>query len=382
VKSRHILASMVAVAMLTLCSSAVARTDVPVKVGVILPFSGGSGPAGQHIRQAIDVMATLINADGGVMGRSIEILARDDESTPAVGVSRATELIAAGVDVVLEGWNSPVTLAMQPLFVRANVLDITIVSKADTILSNEVNPLAIRINSSNAQDGVVIASYISRKAKAGRVAFLTQNDAYGNGARDAIEKELRALGYAYEKVAEEKFPFTQTDFRVALTNIRAAKPDITVLINANESVGMPAAIRQFRQSRVPGQLVSAVGAVVPSMLAVAGTAADGMISADSYFPDIEPFASNPVNQRFVAKTREMFDYTPDKYMALGATALQVWVMAANTLQTLDRQAIAQHIRGGHFPGTVMGDLDFASNGQAEPRYYLLTVVGDNIVLTP
>jgi len=131
-------------------------------------------------------MATMINDAGGMLGRKIEIVSRDDESTPAVGVSRATELAAAGVAVVIKGWNSPLTLAMQPVLARAGILDITAISKADVILSGEANPMAVRLNSSNSQDGAVIANYIVNIAKARRIAFLTQNDAYGNGAQASI----------------------------------------------------------------------------------------------------------------------------------------------------------------------------------------------------
>jgi len=353
---------------------------VPIKVGVIFPLSGGAGPQGQHVTQAIQAMAAVINESGGVLGRKIELVTRDDESTPAVGVSRATELLSSGVAVIIEGWNSPVTLAMQPVIARAGVLDITAVSKADPILSGEGNPLAVRINSSNSQDGAVIANYIATTAKAKRIAFLTQNDAYGNGAQASIEGELKKLNHAYEKVAEEKFPFAQADFRVALTNVRSANPELTVAINANEGLGMPAIIRQARQGRLPGTLVAAVGTVAPSVLEVAGEAANGVIGADIYFPHVEPFASNPVNKRFVAKSQEMFKYTPDKFMALGATALQVWAMAANELKTLDREAIAKRIRGGQFKGTVMGDLTFEPNGQLLSRHYLFTVQGGKIVV--
>ncbi|MCR5867796.1 MAG: ABC transporter substrate-binding protein [Aquincola tertiaricarbonis] len=352
----------------------------PVKVGTIFPLSGGAGPQGQHVTQAIQAMAAVINESGGVMGRKIEIVSRDDESTPAVGISRATELASAGVSVVIEGWNSPVTLAMQPVLARAGILDITAISKADPILSGEGNPLAVRLNSSNSQDGAVIANYIANVAKAKRVAFLTENDAYGNGAQASIEAELKKLNHAYEKVAEEKFPFAQADFRVAMTNVRAANPDLTVAINANEGLGMPAIIRQARQSRLPGALVAAVGTVAPSVLEVAGDAANGLIGADIYFPAVEPFASNPANQRFVAKTQEMFKYTPDKFMALGATALQVWAMAANELKTLEREAIAKRIRGGSFKGTVMGDVTFEPNGQLSSQHYLFTVQGGKMVV--
>ena len=370
------------VAACTLGLSLAAAAQSTVKVGVIFPLSGGAGPQGQHVNQAIQSMAAMINEDGGVLGRRIEIVSRDDESTPAVGVSRANELIGAGVSVVIEGWNSPVTLAMQPVLARAGVLDITAISKADPILSGEGNPLAVRLNSSNSQDGAIIASYIANVAKAKRVAFLTQNDAYGNGAQASIEAALKTLGWAYEKVAEEKFPFTQADFRVALTTVKAANPDVTVAINANEGLGMPAIIRQARQSRLGGKLVAAVGTVAPSVISVAGDAANGLIGADIYFPDVEPFASNPVNKRFVAKTQELFKYTPDKFMALGATALQVWAMAANELKTLDREAIAKRIRGGSFKGTVMGDITFEPNGQLGSRHYLFTVQNGKIVVQP
>jgi len=350
-----------------------------IKVGTIFPLSGGAGPLGQHMTQAVQSMAELINEDGGVLGKKIEIISRDDESTPAVGVSRATELIGQGVAVVIEGFNSPVTLAMQPVLARAGLLDITVSSKADPILSGEGNPLAIRMNSSNAQDGAVIAAYIIEK-QAKRVAFLTENDAYGNGAQASIESELEKRNYDYEKVAEEKFPFTQADFRVVLTNVRAANPDLTVLINANDGLGMPALIRQARQARLGGLLVTAVGALGPSVIEIAGQAANGLISADIYFPDAEPFASNPANQRFVAKNQQMFQYTPDKYMALSATALQVWAMAANDLKTLEREAIAKRIRGGSFRTTVMGDVTFEPNGQLRSQHYIYTVENGKIAV--
>ena len=368
---------LAALASVGLAGAAAAQ---PIKVGVIFPLSGGAGPQGQHLVKSIQTMASMINEAGGVLGRQISIEARDDESTPAVGVSRANELITAGVAVVIEGWNSPVTLAMQPVLSRAGVLDITAISKADPILSGEGNPLAVRLNSSNSSDGAVIADYIANRAKAKRIAFLTQNDAYGNGAQASIEAELKKLNWAYEKVSEEKFPFTQADFRIAMTNVVAARPDVTIAINASEGLGMPALIRQARQSRLPGQLVAAVGTIAPSVLSVAGDAANNLVGADIYFPDVEPFASNPVNRRYVAKVQEQHKLTPDKFMALGAASLQVWAMAANELKTLDREAIAKRIRGGTFRGTILGDMVFAPNGQLASKHYIFRVNGQKMVV--
>lgn len=357
-----------------------ARAQAPIKVGVIFPLSGGAGPQGQALSKAIGTMAAMINESGGVLGRQIVLEVRDDESTPAVGVSRANELVSAGVSVIIEGWNSPVTLAMQPVIARAGVLDITAISKADPILSGEGNPLAIRLNSSNSLDGAVIADYLARRLKAKRIAFMTQNDAYGNGAQASIEAELKKLGHEYERVAEEKFPFTQADFRIGLTNVRGTNPDAVVLINASEGLGMPALIRQARQARLPGQLVAAVGTMAPSVIAVAGEAANGVVGADIYFPDVEPFASNPVNKAFVAKMLDANKHAPDKFMALGAASLQIWAAAANELKTLDREAIAKRIRGGSFKGTILGDVTFAPNGQLASKHYVFTIQGQKMVV--
>lgn len=369
-----------AVAAGVLALSAGAQAQGTIKVGAIFPLSGGAGPQGQHVTQAIQAMAAVINESGGVLGRQIEIIIRDDESTPAVGVSRANELISAGVSVIIEGWNSPVTLAMQPVIARAGILDITAISKADPILSGEGNPLAIRLNSSNSQDGAIIANYLANVAKGKKIAFLTQNDAYGNGAQASIEGELKKLNYAYEKVAEEKFPFTQADFRVALTNVKAANPDVTVTINANEGLGLPALLRQAKQSRLPGKIVNAVGTVAPSVIGVAGDSANDTISADIYFPDVEPFMSNEANKKFVAKTQAMFNYTPDKFMALGAASLQIWAMAANEVKSLEKEAVAKRIRGGSFQNTIFGTAVFEANGQLQSKHYLFTVQNQKIVV--
>lgn len=369
-------AALLAAGLLT--SGARAQED-PIKVGVIFPLSGGAGPQGEHVNWAIEAMASIINEDGGVLGRKLELISRDDESTPAVGVSRANELISEGVDVIIEGWNSPVTLAMQPVIARAGIMDITAISKADPILSGEGNQLAVRLNSSNAQDGAVVAQFIADEG-AKRIAFLTQNDAYGTGAQASIEGALEKMGYGYEAVAVELFPFDQADFRVQLSNVKAAEPDITIAINANEGLGMPAIIRQASRSRLPGQLVAAVGTIAPSVIEIAGDASEGLVGADIYFPNVEPFASNEVNQRFIATTEDMHDYTPDKFMALGAAALQVWAMAVNEVGSLEKEAVANRIRGGTFKNTILGEITFEENGQLKSNHYVFDVVDQKIVV--
>ncbi len=374
---RTILAGAAASALLTPRRG---RAAEAVKVGVVIPLSGGAGRQGQDVANAVQAMASIINADGGVLGRSIEILVRDDESTPAVGVAKANELASAGVAVVLEGWNSPVTLAMQSVLARAGILDITMISKADAILASTSNPLAIRLNSANAQDAAVIATDLGKRMKQGRIVFVTENDAYGNGAQQGIEAEIKKAGLSYDLAATLKFPFAQTDFRVEVTSIRDAKPDAVVCINANEGAGLPAFLQQYSRGGGVAPLFCSVGTVSPSVVEIAGAAANGLISADIYFADAEPFANNPANKRFVAQMQQQFKAVPEKFGALGAAALQVWAIAANEVKSLDRKTVAEAIRGHTIPGTLFGNASFGTNGQMDQSYTTFTIKDGKVVV--
>ena len=281
---------------------------------------------------------------------------------------------------MIEGWNSPVTLAMQAVLARANVLDITMISKADSILTSATNPLALRLNSANSQDAAIIAKYLGGKMKSGRVVFVTENDAYGNGAQKGIEEEFKKANLDYTIAATLKFPFPQTDFRIEITSIRDAKPDVVISINANEGVGLPAFLQQYAQANIGAPVLCSVGTVSPSVIEAAGPAANGLTSADIYFPYAEPFASIPESKRFAAETVKQFKTPPDKFGALGAASLQIWAKAVAKVNSLDRAAVAGAIRGQEIAGTIFGTVRFDAHGQMNQRYGVFTVKDGKIVV--
>ncbi|MDE2377654.1 ABC transporter substrate-binding protein [Bradyrhizobium sp.] len=345
-----------------------------IKVGTIFPLSGGAGPDGQTVTNAVKLMVQQINDKGGLLGRKLTVVSKDDESTPAVGVSRANEMIAEKADVVIEGWNSPVTLAMQPILARAGIMDITAVSKSDLILNGQSNPYAVRINSSNGFDAAVIAKYIVETLKAKKVAFLTQNDVYGNGFQSAVEAEFKNLNFSGEVVMTEKFAFKDTDFRVQLTNLKGANPDAIIVTNASNSSGLPAMVEQYRQADIKSAFVGAVGIMLTTVFKVAGDANNGIVSADIFFPDLPPFTTMPESTAFVAAYKKAYGVDPDKSAALGAAAVQVWAQAVESTKSLDRKTVAEAIRGKTIKGTVFGDAQFLPNGQMQPRYVVFKVV--------
>ena len=110
------MAATVAVTALTVSSCSNTGNDTasgasgdskgPLKIGVIVPLSGASGPNGKEVLNAIQVESAAWNKAGGVDGRKIEVISADDKSTPADGVTAANQLASKHVDVVMGGWNS------------------------------------------------------------------------------------------------------------------------------------------------------------------------------------------------------------------------------------------------------------------------------------
>jgi branched-chain amino acid transport system substrate-binding protein len=141
-----------------------------------------------------------------------------------------------------------------------------------------------------------------------------------------------------------------------------------VVTNSAASAGMPAFLQQYSQAQVGIPLVAAVGTISPQVLQTAGPAANGVASSDIYFADIEPFASNKINQEFTAALKKQ-NMVADKYTALGGVALQVWAIAANEAKSLDKAAVAEKIRGKTVPGTIFGDAVFSAEGQMQAQYF-------------
>ena len=74
------------------CASA-AGAQEPIKIGLVTALSGQSARAGEAITRGLTIAIDELNAKGGVLGRKFVLVRRDDEATPAKGVTAARELL-------------------------------------------------------------------------------------------------------------------------------------------------------------------------------------------------------------------------------------------------------------------------------------------------
>ena len=362
--------------------TAEAQDAAPIRVGTIYPMSGPAGPSGIDAAAAVKVEVDLINAAGGLLGRKLVLSQKDDESTPAVGVSKANELIGENADVIFEGRNSPVSLAMQPIIAAAGILDITCSAKADAVLSGRGNPDAIRIISSNSMDAEVIAGALANTLGAKRVALLVQNDAYGNDFRTLLLQKLAATGKPVEVVASEKFAFSGVDFRVPLTSIKAANPDVVVLIDAATS-GMSALVQQYRQAGIGAQALAGITLLTPEVVHVSGDLLNGFMSGSGYLPELAPLKDIPAAQAFEAAYRKQTGRAPGEEAGTAAQAVTVWATAVRQAGSLAKPVLVKVIRGQEVDGTIFGKVRFSAEGQMQTPPSMFRVInGTNWTLGP
>ena len=138
----------------------------PIKIGLVAALSGPSAQSGAAITQGLTIAMDEINAGGGVLGRKLELVRRDDESSPPKGSTAARELIYnEKVVAFFGGLATPVSLAMVPIANREHVPYMGVWAAGTPITRNGANPnFAFRVS---AMDVLVDEALLKRAAKAG-----------------------------------------------------------------------------------------------------------------------------------------------------------------------------------------------------------------------
>jgi urea transport system substrate-binding protein len=97
-------------------SSITARSVEPIKIGAVLPFSGGVELYGRQAKLGLDLAAKDINAGGGILGRPVEVIYEDDKTDPAAAVDATRKLIERdGVLAVVGPITSRNLIAIAPV---------------------------------------------------------------------------------------------------------------------------------------------------------------------------------------------------------------------------------------------------------------------------
>ncbi len=309
----------------------------PVKIGVLLPYSGVYALLGEHITQAMELVFARENWT--VAGRRIELVKEDSEAKPPVGVRKAQKLIESDrVDILTGPVHSGVLAGIRDIVHNSKTILIVSNAGADDISRARCSRWIFRTSFSNWQPNWPMGGWVARHV-AKEAFILAPNYQAGKDQLAAFKETFQPAG---GKVIGEDYPkFGETDYAPYLTKIRQSGAKVVyAFFSGSDAVNF---VKQFDQYGLK-QTVRLTGAgflTEPDVLPAQGKAALGVITGHFYTPLLD----NPVNQRFVKEFREKYRLTPDGFACQGYDTAEVIVRALKAVSgnTQDKMKLVDAI---------------------------------------
>ena len=176
------------------CALAACRSnDDPIRIGILGPLSTNDGSPMQN---AAMMAVEEINRSGGINGRQLELILRDDYGNADSAIRAAGELSASDAVAVIGSVYSSITLTVAPIFNNPDnpVLQISPSSSSPAV--SGAGPYTFRICPTDLAHGGALARFARERLNLSRAAVIYQNDEYGRGMRRAFLEEFTRLGGA------------------------------------------------------------------------------------------------------------------------------------------------------------------------------------------
>ncbi len=288
-----------ALACVAAISATPASAQETVKIGLILPMTGGQASTGRQIDNAIKLYMSQNGAT--VAGKKIEIILKDDGAVPDNTKRAAQELIVNDKVSFIAGFGvTPAALAAAPLATEAKVPEI--VMAAGTSIITERSPYIVRTSFTLAQSSTIIGDWAAKNGIK-KVATLTSDYAPGNDALNFFKQNFMAGGGTI--VEEVKVPLQNPDFAPFLQRMKDSNPDaMFVFVPAGQGGNF---MKQYAERGLTNIKVIGPGDVMDDdLLNGMGDAALGTVTAHLYS------AAHPsqANKDFVAAYKKMFGARP------------------------------------------------------------------------
>lgn len=204
-------------------------TEPPIKVGLVAALSGQSAKSGEALTRGLTMAINEVNASGGVLGRPLELVRRDDESNPSKGILAARELVQREkVAVLFGGLDTPVSLAIVPLVNQMKVPFMGIWAAGTKITENgAADNFVFRVS---AVDELVDEALVKYGVDKGmkKPGMILINNPWGESNEAGFKRALEKRGMANAGV--ERIQDSDLDVVPQLTRLKNAGADTLLLV--------------------------------------------------------------------------------------------------------------------------------------------------------
>lgn len=355
-----------------------------VRIGVNQPLTGAVAASGTYVTQGAQIAAKELNANGGIEGKTVELIIEDNKSNPKEAVAAAEKLIVRDkVPVMMGAWSSTYTLAVMPKLMEYEVPMVVETSSSGKITTSG-NPWVFRISPTSEMEAIAFKEKIDafgiKKAN-----FLTVNNDWGLGAAEEFRKVLEEKGI--EIGVTETMNADATDMSAQLSTIKGAGGDTVFITTGVEQLTL--VLKQAANLRMEQQIITTGGSQSPDQLIEqAGAAADGSYHIVFFTPWFPEAVENPeVATKFVkAWEDEGYNFAGLTEGFRGYDGIMTIAKAIENADSLEPDAIRQALWDVEVEG-INGDVKFIPQGpegnesaQNSPNIYVVKIEDGKVTL--
>jgi branched-chain amino acid transport system substrate-binding protein len=331
-----------------------------LNIAVLTQMSGNLAIGPTIIR---GVQLAVEERGGSILGHKINLLTRDDEGKPAVGVRRLTELIEnEGVRYFVGNASSAVGLAEADVAARSKVVQFA-AGGTDEFTGARCNDVTFQWSAHPYTACSATLAYIRKThPNAKRIYTLTADYAFGH----SLFKYTQALAakFGFEIVGNDKHPANERQFTQYYNKAFAVKPDVVLLLTAGAD--FLAAVRQLHSFGAKDLVVGAPWAAeIDDLKELTPEMRAGLVLGLNYHAGID----NPVNKSFVVNAVKKYKTVPTYPMAMGYDVYRTIFLAMEKANSIDPVAVAKAMEGMKLQ-SVHGDtvLDARTHQSLRPYY--------------
>ena len=345
------------VAMLSLAAAAVSAQGLPIKIGEINSYSSMPQFTTPY-RQGWQLAVEEINAAGGLLGRKVEVIARDDAGKPEEALRHAVELTSnEKVDVLAGGYLSNVGLALADHALRNRRLYLASEPLTDAIVWDKGNRYTFRLRPSTYMQAAMLVEEAA-KMPAKRWATIAPNYEYGQSAVASFKELLKAKRPDVEFVAEQWPALGKLEAGTTLQAVMQAKPD--AIFNVTFGADLAKLVREGNQRNVfPKTPVVSVLSGEPEYLDVLKDETPrGWIVTGYPWDQID----SREHASFAANYYRKFKENPKVGSVVGYATMQAIFAAIKKAKSTDNEKLVLAMRGLRF-STPFGPAEFRAIDQ-------------------
>ena len=360
-----------AVGLLAL-SGASAQSGNPIRIGMSLALTGAGAAPSKVINTALEIWRDDVNAKGGLLGRPVELVIYDDQSTPSNVPNIYTKLITVDkVDLLLGPYATNFVAPAMPTIMQQGKMTISFTAIGINRQFNYgryFSMVPVGPDGINAFSKGFFNLAAAQNPKPQTVAILAADAEFAKGAADGAREELKKHGFKI--VHDQSYPPNTTDFAPVMQAVKASNADI-VYIGAYplDTVGILRAANEIGLN--PKMFGGAmIGLLITPIKVQLGPIANGVVIGESFVPSpkLQFPGLDDVMKRYQARAGELkTDPLGYGFVPFGYAAGQVLAQAVTETKSLDHDKLAAYLHGHSFK-TVVGEISFGKDGEwAKPR---------------